>query len=258
MIKNENHLDYKNYLGLNKDLLKKIAKNQDDIIELCCLDCTRQTFANYVNGSSLPTIDILIKLAQYCDCTIDELILPRWNQNGNCTYGAIRKVARLNTNGSITPVIYENKETGEKKYREYDVSDILPASQVDYFHYNVIELGFDSSVLFAKKGSILVTDFVEEAIDFSKEKDEIYVLLQDTVIVDKVREKNGKKEYYKESVKVVYPSIIKRIKNELGVTNIKSDIFSYIDRNGVTQFSTARQFENKTLHSRIVRIIRDL
>ena len=229
-----NYEDYRTYCGLNKELLKKIAKSQDDIIYKCDLKINRQTLSGYINGTTIPPVDILIKLCTRIGCEINDLLLLKHYENSNATYASVKKVEYLNQNGTHGPVIL--KDNKNKKYLEFKIRNVLNPNENDYCHDNVFLLTFDSYLLGAQKGSYLLTDFEYSDMKIIKEKDEAYVLIKD-----------GDK---------LFISLVRKCKDEMGISNIRADIYSYIDIDGKTKLATINQLLPR-IHSKIVKTIKE-
>lgn len=238
--------EYKTYLGMRKEILMRDVHNLSELSGKSGIHVDRTTLSKYIKGEKIPPVDVVMRLALYCNVTIDELLIPLVDKDYYPPLSHIKQLIKLNKDYTYE-VMKENGKTVEIDLSKYS----------NAYNYNVFKLDFDSVLLKAFRGSLVLTNFDIEEFD-GKSKKEFFAILLDKTMTKKVEVKRNDKTFYRSvPVERLYPSVVKVVKNDDDLVKVAKNIVSYTDVNGETQLTTLKNF-NKTYHSRIERIIRDL
>lgn len=237
------------FKGLDKNLVMRGCKSLDQLIYEAHLYIDRTTLSNYINGKAIPDAEILWKLANHAGTTIDELFIPKLGSSKLDLYYHRFYLYEFSPHGIISL-----SKDSKGKYEFYDYSAHLKDEKVI-----PVRLTFDSQLLFAPKGSILLLSENESVNTIkSTEEDEIYVVMTEgTMPIPLISGDKQFSEIEMIPVEQYFISKIRKIRNDLHVEKIKAGIFSYVDENGKLQFRYLSEL-NKLKKYRILKVIRDL
>lgn len=238
---------YKTFAGLNKDILMGDVKSLSELSVKSGVFVDRTTLSKYIKGDTIPPIDVVIKLALFCRVTVDELLVGISNIKYKPALSHVKDLILLKNDYT-----YARIEDADGKPKTIDLSNYT-----DRYNVNPFLLDFDSLILKAPKGSIILGDFFEEDFD-GLFTGEFYAILKNNTLRHKVEYvKDGKTRVRYVTIERLYPSLVKRVKNDDDLIKVSKNIVSYTDINGETRLTTLKNF-NDIYYNKIVRIIRDL
>lgn len=238
------------FKGLNKDLIMSGCKSLDQLIYEANLYIDRTTLSNYIKGKAIPDAEVLWKLALHANSTIDEIVIPKLGSSPVDLYKHRFGLYGFDASGMISLIKDEKGNYVHFDYSSYSKKDnIIP-----------VKLLFDSPLLYAPKGSVLLlSDNIEDNTIKSSEEDEIYIVASYGAAPLSLI--SGDKPFGKvETIPVdkFFISKIQKIRNDLHVDKIKANVFSYVDEDGKLQFRYLSEINNKLKKYRILKVIREL
>lgn len=236
---NEKCKKSKIFLGLNTKILDSLNMNQDEIIRYSGLKINRTTLSDYIKGYSIPPVDVVIKLAILCKVSVNDILLIKDEYDGE----AKAKVSYKNVIG-LKPEgrSFEIKKKKIKDGQEFEVNVQMKLSEYIDKESNMYStlypyyLYYDCNTIKAPKGSIIIADINPFLIE-KKGIEEHLVMLQHN--------------------SSLFPTIIRKVRDDNQIANIKANIYSYIDWNGQIAFATINNIYSM-YKGTIVKIIRNL
>ena len=231
------------YKGLNKELLMKDVGSYEELMYKSRVLVDRNTFSKYVSGEQAPNAEVLIRLAYHANCRIDDIINYDKEEDPN---NAFNKPELIMVKEGV--VVGLANPDGSLVY--FDTRPYVKSPSVE-----AIKLDFDSPILYTRRGTVLICLFdPDEKKVKSGEDGEIYALMKGEK-ADWINSQDPTKRVFKD-VQRLYITKIKKVKNDYGVQNIKSDVYSFIDADGKLQFQRL-SWINEHMKSRIVMMINE-
>ena len=227
------------YQGLNTEIIDSLNLNQDEIIKWAGLNINRTTLSNYIKGISCPPVDVVIKLAVLCKVSINDLLVVKDEYNEEVKASVVEKeITILYKDGKHSKLLRKvNGRNGEFELPvKIKINSYINRKIGDYSSLSAYQIAYDFPLINITKGSMLITEFNPSLIEEKGNKDH-YVVLQ--------------------KLSSVFVSVLKKVKDEDGISNIKADIYSYIDCDGEIKLATYNQIYSM-YKGTIIRIIRNL